>query len=134
MRSRRVRAVSMARSEYPRCPPRLPLRPGVQAAIASEDNPSVTSAAANEGPIVRRPARNAVLRPIRGMNLRLHACSVAPAERPQKRGPSRPTGRSSCNNAPFRQPIVAVTALAHGFAVMYSGYHDLYSGRCVAFE
>ena len=33
----------MARSEYRRCPPRLLLRPGVQAAIASEDNHTVTS-------------------------------------------------------------------------------------------
>ena len=40
---RRVMAVSMARSEYRRCPPRLPLRLAVQAAIASEDNHTVTS-------------------------------------------------------------------------------------------
>ena len=34
------------------------------------------------------------------MNLRLHPCSVAPAEGPQKRGPSCPTRNgSSCNNA-----------------------------------
>ena len=39
----RVRAVSMARSEYRRWPPRWPLRRGVQAAIASEDNHTVTS-------------------------------------------------------------------------------------------
>ena len=36
-------AVSMASSEYRRCPPRLPLRLAVQAAIASEDNHTVTS-------------------------------------------------------------------------------------------
>ena len=36
-------AVSMARSEYRRCPPRRPLRRGVQAAIASADNHTVTS-------------------------------------------------------------------------------------------
>ena len=36
-------AVSMARSEYRRCPPRRPLRRGVQAAIASEDNHTITS-------------------------------------------------------------------------------------------
>ena len=90
----------MARSEYRRCPPRWPLWRGVQAAVASEDNHTVTSAAANEGPVVGRPIRNAVLRLIRGMNLRLHPCSVAPAEDPQKRGPSRPTrSGSSCNNA-----------------------------------
>ena len=73
-------AVSMARSEYRRCPPRRPLRRGVQAAIASEDKPHHHIAAANEGPVVGRPIRNAVLRLIRGMNLRLHPCSVAPAE------------------------------------------------------
>ena len=56
-------------------------------------------AAANEGLIVGRPVRNAELRLIRGINLRLHPCRLAPAERPQKRGPSRPTGRSSYNNA-----------------------------------
>ena len=33
----------MARSELRRCPPRRPLRRGVQAAIASEDNHTVTS-------------------------------------------------------------------------------------------
>ena len=36
-------AVSMAKSEYRRCPPRLPLRLAVQAATASEDNHTVTS-------------------------------------------------------------------------------------------
>ncbi len=41
--SRRVKAVSMARSEYRRCPPRLPPRRGVQAAIASGANHTVTS-------------------------------------------------------------------------------------------
>ena len=43
MRSRRVRTVSMARSEYRRYPPRRPLRKGVQAAIASDVNHTVTS-------------------------------------------------------------------------------------------
>ena len=42
--SRRVRAVSMARSEYRRCPPRRPLRRGVQAVIASEDTHNGTDA------------------------------------------------------------------------------------------
>ena len=37
-------------------------------------------AAANEGPIIGRPVCHAVLRLIRGMNLRLHPCSVTPAE------------------------------------------------------
>ena len=37
-------------------------------------------AASNEGPVVGRPIRNAVLRLIRGMDLRLHPRSVASAE------------------------------------------------------
>ena len=62
--------------------------------------PTPHIAAANEGPIVGRPIRNAVLRLVRGMNLRLHLCSVAPAEDHEKCEPSRPTRRgSSCNNA-----------------------------------
>ena len=57
-------------------------------------------AAANEGLVIGRPVRNAVLRLIRGMNLRLHSRSVAPAEGPEKCGPRRPTHNGySCNNA-----------------------------------
>ena len=38
------------------------------------------------------------------MDLRLHPCSVAPAEGPEKCGPNRPTRcGSSCNNAAFFQ-------------------------------
>ena len=60
-------------------------------------------AAANEGLVIGRPVRNAVLRLIRGMNLRLHSRSVAPAEGPEKCEPRRPTGRGySCNNAGWR--------------------------------
>ena len=33
------------------------------------------------------------------MDLRLHPCSVAPAECHEKCGPNRPTAESSCNNA-----------------------------------
>ena len=57
-------------------------------------------AASNEGLIVGWPVRNAVLRLVPGMDLRLHPCSVAPAEGPEKCEPRRPTGRGySCNNA-----------------------------------
>ena len=57
-------------------------------------------AASNEGLVIGRPVRNAVLRLIRGMNFRLHSRSVAPAEGPEKCEPRRPTGRGySCNNA-----------------------------------
>ena len=34
----------------------------------------------NEGPVVGRPVRHAIFRLLCGMNLRLHPCSVAPAE------------------------------------------------------
>ncbi len=37
-------------------------------------------AAANEGAVVGRPVRHAIFRLVYGMNLRLHPCSVAPAE------------------------------------------------------
>ena len=57
-------------------------------------------AASNEGLVIGRPVRHAVLRLIPGMNLRLHPCSVAPAEGHEKCGPNCPTAESSCNNAP----------------------------------
>ena len=41
-------------------------------------------AASNEGLVIGRPVRNAVLRLIRGMDLRLHSCSVAPAKGHEK--------------------------------------------------
>ena len=57
-------------------------------------------ATSNEGLVVGRPVRNAILRLIRGMNLRLHPSSVAPAKRHEKYGPNHPTrSGSSCNNA-----------------------------------
>ena len=50
--------------------------------------------------VVRVPVRNARLRLIRRMNLRLYPCSVAPAEVQEKYGPNRPTrSGSSFNNA-----------------------------------
>ena len=55
--------------------------------------------ASNKGLIVGRPVRHAVLRLIRGMDLRLHPCSVDPAENHEKYRPNRPTAESSCNNA-----------------------------------
>ena len=56
-------------------------------------------AAANEGPVVGRPIRNAVLRLIRGMNLRLHPCSVAPAET-RRAGQTAPPAEGLCRVAP----------------------------------
>ena len=46
--------------------------------------------ASNKGLIVGRPVRNAVLRLIRGMDLRLHPCSVAPAETRRAGKPPHP--------------------------------------------
>ena len=61
-------------------------------------------AASNKGLIVGRPVRNAVLCLVPGMDLRLHPCSVAPAEGPEKCGPRRPTRTGpSCNNASHRR-------------------------------
>ena len=44
-------------------------------------------AASNECAVVGRPVRNAVLCLVPGMDLRLHPCSVAPAEGPEKCAP-----------------------------------------------
>ena len=61
-------------------------------------------AASNEGLIVGWPVRNVVLRLVPGMDLRLHPCSVAPAEGPEKCEPRRPTPTGySCNNASHRR-------------------------------
>ena len=65
-------------------PPRRPLRPGVQASDRLRGQPHRHIAASNEGLVIGRPVRNAVLRLIRGMNLRLHSRSVAPAEGPRE--------------------------------------------------
>ena len=78
----------------------LPTPPAAPAGRPGSDRfrgqPHRHIAAANEGLIVGRPVRNAVLRLIRGMDLRLHPYSVAPAEGHEKCAP--PAG-SSCNNA-----------------------------------
>ena len=57
-------------------------------------HPQCHIATSNEGLIVGRPVRHAVLRLLRGMNLRLHPCNVTPAEN-EKGGPNRPTRRRS---------------------------------------
>ena len=71
----------------------LPASPATPAGRPGRDRfrgqPHRHIAAANEGLIVGRSVRHAVLRLIRGMNLRLHPCSVAPAEGPEKRGARR---------------------------------------------
>ena len=63
--------------------------------------PQCHIAASNEGLVIGWPVRNAVLRLLGGMNLRLHPCSVAPAEGPAevRATPPHPRERSSCNNA-----------------------------------
>ena len=85
-----------------RVPP-LPTPPAAPAGRPGSDRfrgqPHRHIAAANEGPIVGRPIRHAVLRLIRGMNLRLHPCSVAPAETRRAGQTAPPAEGLSCNNA-----------------------------------
>ena len=73
-----------------RVPP-LPTPPAAPAGRPGRDRvrgqPHRHIAASNEGLIVGRPVRNAVLRLIRGMDLRLHPYSVAPAEGHEKCAP-----------------------------------------------
>ena len=94
-----------------RVPP-LPAPPAAPAGCPGRDrlrgHPHRHIAASNKGLIVGRPVRNAVLRLIRGMDLRLHPCSVAPAEGHEKCGPRRPTPTGySCNNVGRRQGVLA---------------------------
>ena len=70
----------MARSEYRRCPPRRPLWAGRPGSDRFRGQPHRQIAAANDGPVIGRPVHNAVLRLVSGMDLRLHPCSVTPAE------------------------------------------------------
>ena len=77
-------SVGQTSGATPRC-----LNPGFSERIGnSRRTGSSCNNASNEGLIVGRPVRNAVLRLIRGMDLRLHPCRVAPAEGHEKCGPS----------------------------------------------
>ena len=97
----------MARSEYRCCPPRPAAPAGRPGSDRLRGHPHRHIAASNEGLVIGRPVRNAILRLIRGMNLRLHPRSVAPAEGPEKCGPRRPTRSGySCNNAPNEGPVI----------------------------
>ncbi len=83
-------------------PPAAP--PGRPGSDRFRGHPHRHIAAANEGLVIGRPVRHAVLRLIRGMDLRLHPGSVAPAEGHEKCRPRRPThSGSSCNNASRRE-------------------------------
>ena len=95
-----------------RVPP-LPTQPAAPAGRPGSDcfpgQPHRHIAASNEGLIVGRPVRNAVLRLIRGMDLRLRPRSVAPAEDHEKCGPNHPTpAGSSCNNAVFHRDGIPI--------------------------
>ena len=98
----------------------LPTPPAAPAGRPGSDrfrgHPHRHIAAANEGPVVGRPVRDAIFRFVRGMDLRLHPCSVAPAEGHEKCRPNRltPAG-SSCNNAPDRRVVYLQAALAEQF-------------------
>ena len=73
-----------------RVPP-LPTSPATPAGRPGSDRvrgqPHRHIAAANEGLVIGRPVRHAVLRLVRGMDLRLHSCSVAPAKGHEKCAP-----------------------------------------------
>ena len=86
-----------------RVPP-LPTPPAAPAGRPGSDrfrgHPQCHITTSNEGLVVGRPVRHAIFRLVRGMDLRLHPWSVAPAAGHEKGGPNRPTpAGSSCNNA-----------------------------------
>ena len=73
---RSVKAVSMATSEYFRCPPRRPPVSGSHAAMASGGHPHSDVASADQGPLVRGPVANVVLGFVLRMDPRLHILIV----------------------------------------------------------
>ena len=85
-----------------RVPP-LPTPPAAPAGRPGSDrfrgHPHRHIAAANEGPIVGRPIRHAIFRLVYGMNLRLHPCSVAPAET-KRASQTAPPVEGLCRVAP----------------------------------
>ena len=96
----------------------LPTPPAAPAGRPGSDRvrgyPHRHIAASNEGLIVGRPVRHAILCLIPGMNLRLHPRSVAPAEGPEKCGPRRPTRSGySCNNAAQWRWVRVILIHAH---------------------
>ena len=96
----------------------LPTPPAAPAGRPGSDRlrcqPQRHIAASNESLIVGRPVRNAVLRLIRGMDLRLHPCSVTPAEGHEKCEPRRPTRRWSFRVAPGDHSPEALTRSGFG--------------------
>ena len=79
-----------------RVPP-LPTPPAASAGRPGSDrfrgHPHRHIAAANKGPVVGRPVRYAIFRLVRGMDLRLHPCSVAAAEGHEKCSQTAPARR-----------------------------------------
>ena len=96
----------------------LPTPPAAPAGRPGSDrfrgHPHRHIATANEGQVVGRLVRDAIFRLVRGMDLRLHPCSVAPAEGHEKCRPNRPTpAGSSCNNALSMIADLLLPALVH---------------------
>ena len=85
-----------------RVPP-LPTSPAASAGRPGSDrfrgHPRRHIAAANEGPVVGRPVRHAIIRLVCGMDLRLHPCSVTPAEA-RRTGQTAPPTEGHCRVAP----------------------------------
>ena len=101
--------------------PSLPTPPAAPAGRPGSDrlrgHPHRHIAASNECLVIGRPVRNAILRLVRGMDLRLHPRSVAPAEGPEKRGPRRPTRSGYSRNNAGRRAAVS----RHGGRVLLDG-------------
>ena len=89
----------------------LPTPPAAPAGRPGSDRlrgqPHRHIAASNEGLVIGRPVRNAVLRLVRGMDLRLHPCSVAPAEGPEKCAPPHRVFMQQRRAAPSRPRLHA---------------------------
>ena len=85
-----------------RVPP-LPAPPAAPAGCPGGDrlrgHPHRHITASNEGPVVGRPVRHAIFRLVCGIDLRLHPCSVTPAEARRTGQTAPPTEGHSCNNA-----------------------------------
>ena len=81
-----IEIMTRRRSRWSTCRPLLAHR-------AESAHQRLTSPRRTRGPVVGRPVRHAIFRLVRGMDLRLHPCSVAPAEGHEKCRPNRLTPR-----------------------------------------
>jgi len=92
--------------------PTLPAPPAAPAGCPGGDRlrcqPHGHIAAAHEGLVVGRPVGHAVLRLVRGMDLRLHSRSVAPVDGSEKTGHATPSAEHLHATTPLRAPAFTV--------------------------